>query len=169
MINEFVKAIEKACANAKASDATTESDVKLGMFTEQSKKNVSSAKDGENQIETTLFAAATDKDGKIVAAETDCVQVKFTFNAAGKSTFDATKAISTKRELGTNYGMVAYGEAAKEWFEQADAFETLVIGKSAGDVNALMGADNYGTADVKNAGCTILVNGFVKAAAKLAK
>lgn len=170
-IDAFVNAIEKACANATDSDATTESAVKLGTFVEQKCTNATADKDGSNQLDVTFFASATDADGKIVAAETDCAQIKFTFDATGKSTLDTTKTISTKREQGDKYGMVAYGggKVTKEWFEQADIFEAQVIGKTASDVSALMGTDNYGTADVKSAGCTILVNGFVKAAAKTAK
>jgi hypothetical protein len=41
------------------------------------------------------------------------------------------------------------------------------VGKTATEIKALCAADNYGTDEVKNAGCTILVNGFVKAAAKI--
>jgi hypothetical protein len=37
------------------------------------------------------------------------------------------------------------------------------------EIAAMMGEDNYGTADLKNAGCTVLVNGFVKAASKIGK
>ena len=75
--------------------------------------------------------------------------------------------MSSKREAGANYGMVAYGGAAKEWFQQADAFNAVCVGKTAGEVSGLMGTDSYGNADVKAAGCTILVNGFVKAASKI--
>ena len=167
MIHEFVKAIEKAFANLADSNATASNTVKLGAATEQTLKDAAEDVAGSNQIETTFFAAALDADGKIVAAASDCVQVKFTFDSAGASTYDLTKAVSSKREAGANYGMVAYGGAAKEWFEQADAFNALCIGKTASDVNALMGSDNYGNADVKAAGCTILVNGLVKAAAKV--
>lgn len=167
MIHEFVKAIEKAFANLADSDATTASTVKLGANTEQSLKDAAEDVAGYNQIETTFVAAALDAEGKMLAVASDCVQVKFTFDAAGASTYDLTKAVSSKREAGANYGMVAYGGSAKEWYQQADAFNAACIGKTAGDVNALMGADNYGNADLKAAGCTILVNGFVKAAAKL--
>ena len=103
----------------------------------------------------------------MIVAASDCVQVKFTFDATGKSTYDLTKAVSSKRELGTSYNMKAYGGAAKEWFEQADAFNALCIGKTAAEIEALCAADNYGTDAVKAAGCTILVNGFAKAAAKI--
>ena len=57
--------------------------------------------------------------------------------------------------------------AAKEWFEQADAFNALCVGKTATEIVALCAADNYGTDEVKAAGCTILVTGLTKAAAKI--
>ncbi len=167
MVNEFVGAIEKAFANLADSTATASSALKLGMNVEQTIADATEEKDGSNQVETTIFAAAVDAEGKVLAAASDCVQVKFTFNATGASTLDTTKAISSKRELGTNYGMVAYGGAAKEWFEQADAFNALCVGKTATEIVALCAADNYGTDEVKAAGCTVLVNGLTKAAAKI--
>ena len=167
MIHEFVGAIEKAFANLADSAATAESALKLGMNVEQTTADATEEKDGSNQVETTIFAAAVDAEGKVLVAASDCVQVKFTFNATGASTLDTTKAISSKREAGANYGMVAYGGAAKEWFEQADAFNALCVGKTATEIKALCAADNYGTDEVKTAGCTILVNGLTKAAAKI--
>ena len=167
MIHEFVAAIDKAFANLTDSAATAESALKLGMNVEQTTADATEEKDGSNQVETTIFAAAVDAEGKVLVAASDCVQVKFTFNAAGASTLDTAKAISSKRELGANYGMVAYGGAAKEWFEQADAFNALCVGKTATEIKALCAADNYGTDEVKTAGCTILVNGLTKAAAKI--
>ena len=167
MVNEFVGAIEKAFANLTDSAATASSALKLGVNVEQSTGDATEEKDGSNQVETTVFAAAVDAEGKVLTAASDCVQVKFTFNATGASTLDTTKAISSKREAGANYGMVNYGGAAKEWFEQADAFNALCVGKTATEIKALCAADNYGTDEVKNAGCTILVNGLSKAAAKI--
>ena len=167
MINEFVGAIEKAFANLADSAATASSTVKLAMNTEQKTADATAEKDGYNQVETTVFAAAVDAEGKVLVAASDCVQVKFTFDVAGASTYDTTKAVASKREQGANYGMVAYGGAAKEWFEQADAFNALCVGKTAAEITALCAADNYGTDEVKTAGCTILVNGLTKAAAKI--
>lgn len=167
MINEFVLAIEKAYNNAADSNATAAHSIKLGMHTEQSCKDAGEDANGSNQVETTVFAAVVDAEGKVVVASSDCVQVKFTFDNKGASTFDATKAVSTKKEAGEGYGMKLYGGATKEWFEQAAAFDTACVGKTASEIAAMMGSDNYGTADLKGVGCTILVNGFVKAASKL--
>ena len=53
------------------------------------------------------------------------------------------------------------------WLLQAGAFDAACIGKKAGEVSSLLGENGYGNADLKSAGCTVLVNGFVKAAAKI--
>ena len=154
---EFVKAVEKAVANAKDSAATKSTTLKLGMATTQTVKDATEEKAGSNKVSTDIFAAAVDKDGKIVAATNECVEVDFTFDVAGKSTFDATKAIEGKRAQGDAYGMKNpnYG-SAKEWYEHADAFVAACIGKKAGEI----------TTDLQVAGCTIAIDGFVKAAAK---
>ena len=167
MISEFVSAIEKAFANLTDSSAIASSTLKLGINTDQSTTDATEEKNGTNQLDTTIFAAAVDANGKVLTAASDCIQVKFTFDATGVATMDTTKAIQSKREQGANYGMVNYGGAAKEWFEQADAFNALCVGKTASEIVALCAADNYGTEEVKTAGCTILVNGLTKAAAKI--
>ena len=63
--------------------------------------------------------------------------------------------------------MVAYGGAAKEWNEQAAAFDAFVIGKTASEIGSMADAEGKGPADLQAAGCTIAVTGFTKAGAKL--
>ena len=167
MVSDFVKAIEKAVANAVDSQAKSGDALKLGVYTQQTTEDAQEDKQGLNKLETTIFAATVGADGKVTASASDCIAFEFTFDGNGASTFKTANAVSSKRELGANYGMVAYGGAAKEWFEQADAFNALCVGKTVSDISGLMCSDNYGTADVKAAGCTVLVNGFVKAAAKI--
>ena len=165
-ISDFVDAIDKAFANLADSNATAACTLKIGMSTSQSLTDydAESGKDGSNQVDTTIFAAAVDKDGKIVAVDTDCTQVKFTFDATGKSTFSATQTL-TKRQKGNDYGMSKTGKA--EWFTQADALETQCIGKTASEIAGLMVDGGKGTEAVQTAGCTITISGFVAAAAKL--
>ena len=167
MINEFVAAIEKAYNAAAASNATADTTLKVTAATEQTCTDATADKDGSNKVATTVFAAAIDKDGKVVAAASDCVELAFTFSTKGASTLDTTKAVVSKKEQGANYGMVAYGNAAKEWFEQAAAFDAACIGKTASEIAGLMGQDGKGVADLQAAGCTIYVSGFVKAASKI--
>ena len=167
MIHEFVGAIEKAYNSAKDSSVTKENTLKVTVATEQTCTDATEEKDGTNKVATTVFACAVDKDGKVVTAISDCVEVSFTFTQAGVATLDTTKAVVSKREAGANYGMVAYGQATKEWFEQADAFDKACVGKTATEIAGLMGADGKGVADLQAAGCTIYVSGFVKAASKI--
>ena len=172
-VTEFVQAIEKAYNNAVASDVTAEHTLKLGVSTAQSCEDATEEKDGKNQLETTFLAVAVDAEGKVVAAASDCVQVKFTFDATGASTYDLTKAVSSKKEAGANYGMSAYGTdlngdgVVKEWNEQAAAFDAACVGKTASEIGGFANADGYGNADLQTAGCTMAIDGFVKAASKL--
>ncbi len=166
-VSDFVYAVEKAVANAADSTATAADTLKIGVYTAQSTGDATEDKAGSNQVEITAFAAAIDTNGKITAASSDCLQVKFTFDVTGVSTFDATKALSTKKELGDAYNMVAYGGAAQEWYAQAAAFDAVCVGKTVEEIGALVLEDGKGTDDVVAAGCTILVDGFVKAASKL--
>ncbi len=166
-IHEFVGAIEKAYNAAKDSNVTAADTLKVTAVTEQTCTDATAEKDGSNKVSTTVFAAALNAESKVVAASSDCVEVSFTFNQKGVSTLDTAKAVASKKEQGTNYGMVAYGGAAKEWFEQAAAFDAACLGKTAAEISALQGADGKGVADLQSAGCTIYVTGFVKAASKI--
>ncbi len=166
-VAEFANAVDKAIANASESNATKNDTLKLGVSTTQSVSDATEDKPGSNKVETTFFAAAVNADGKIVAASSDCVEVTFGFDIAGVSTFDASKEVLSKKEKGDNYGMKMYGGSAKEWYEQAAAFDAACIGRAAGEIAGLM-AENYkGTEELQAAGCTIYVSEFVKAASKL--
>ena len=169
-VSDFALAVEKAINNAVDSNATADSTLKLGVYTSQTTTDATDENDGSNKVETILFAAALDADKKVVAASSDSVEVTFGFDATGASTFDASKAVLSKKEKGANYGMTnpAYGgTATKEWFEQAAAFDAACIGKNATEIKALMGADYKGTAELQSAGCTIYVSGLVMAASKI--
>ena len=166
MIHEFVGAIEKAYNAATASNVTANDTLKVTAATEQTCSDATEDKDGSNKVATTVFASAVDANGKIIAASSDCVEVAFTFTTAGASTFDATKAVLSKKEQGDNYGMKSPYGSAKEWYEHASAFDAACIGKTPAEVAGLMAADGKGVDTLKAAGCTIYVTGFVKAASK---
>ena len=166
MIHEFVGAIEKAYNAAADSKVTAKDTLKVSMATEQVCTDATADKDGSNKVSVYTFAAAVDAAGKVVVGNSDCVEVSFGFTTVGVSTLDTTKAVTSKKEAGANYGMVAYGGAAKEWFEQAAAFDAATVGKTAAEIAGLMGNDGKAVADVQAAGCTIYVSGFVKAASK---
>lgn len=121
-------------------------------------------KDGSGKVDVTMAAVTVDADGKIVACALDTASNTVNFTADGKAI--ANSEFKTKYELGDSYNMVAYGGAAKEWYAQADAFETVVKGKTLAEVKALVAEGNKGTDEVVNAGCTIMVAEFVNAIEK---
>ena len=166
-IAPYINAVEEAYNNAKESNVTAADTLKIAASVDQTATDATEDKAGSNELNTTIFAAAVNAEGKIVAAASDCLQVKFTFDLTGKSTFDASAEIKTKREKGDAYGMVAYGGSAKEWYAQADAFDAACIGKTAAEIAGLMGEDYKGIDSLKAAGCTIYVSGFVAAASKI--
>lgn len=136
--------------------------LKLGMGAYSTVDKTASA-DGETQgageAAVTAAGVLIDSQGKIVKCVIDSADNTVNFTSDGK----AVKAgeFKTKYELGDAYGMKAYGGAKKEWFEQVDAFVSLVEGKTYEEVKALVGSENKGNDDVIAAGCTITISDFI--------
>lgn len=174
MIADFVKAVEKAVANAADSAATKDDTLQLGFVSAASGKDATDEAAGANDVDTTVVAAALNKDKKVVVAASDALQAKFAFDTKGVTTVEANTAITSKKELGTNYGMAQYGAdlngdgTVKEWFEQAAAFDAALAGKTASEIAALALDTGYGVDALQTAGCTIGVSDMVKAAQKAA-
>lgn len=130
----YVSAIEEAVNNAQHLGAQAGDELKLA-----STSSVGSSKsaDGENpgtaQLDVTV-TALTVNDGVITSCVIDAVQAKVAFDSTGTITTDLTAPVQTKNQLGDSYGMVAWGGAIAEWYEQAAAFASYVTGKTAGEV-----------------------------------
>ena len=177
-VNDFVSALEKAVNSAADSKATAENKLSVALVAANSHSSADATEEkaGLAQIDTTIAAVVTDADGKVVVAKTDCVQGKMPFDVAGKSTLDATAEIKTKLELGTDYGMAAYGAkhdgtegAVKEWNEQAAAFDAALVGKTSADFAGFAGEDGYAVGDLATAGCTMAIGDMIKAATAATK
>ncbi len=119
---------------------------------------------GYDQVTETVAAVLLDGNGKIVSCVLDSIDLKAQFNEAGE--YVTPGEFPTKHEIGDNYGMVAYGGAKLEWYKQADAFASVVIGKTADEVKALVVNKKQGNDEVIAAGCTIAVADFVDAIVK---
>lgn len=90
---------------------------------------------GDATSNVTIAGLAFDKDGKIVEAYIDVAQSKFSVKDDG--TFAKKPAevkFMTKQELQEKYGMKKASEIQKEWFEQAEAFQKYILGKTAEQV-----------------------------------
>ena len=141
------------------------SEYKLGMGVDLS---TDSSKENNAQVDATVAAVVTDKDGKIVACRLDVAQSKMDVSGGA---VDAAKTFQTKMELGDDYGMVAYGNAIAEWYDQAKAFESYVVGKTAAEVEGIETVlnetgHNVATDEALLAGCTMDITAFKAAVVK---
>ena len=141
------------------------SEYKLGMGVDLS---TDSSKENNAQVDATVAAVVTDKDGKIVACRLDVAQSKMDVTGGA---VDAAKSFQTKLELGDDYGMVAYGNAIAEWYDQAKAFESYVVGKTAAEVEGIETVlnetgHNVATDEALLAGCTMDITAFKAAVVK---
>ena len=88
--------------------------------------------DTENaQVDATFATVVLDAEGKIVLCRIDCAQNKMDVS---DGEVDTEAEFQTKREKLEGYGMVAYGGATYEWYQQAEAFEAYVVGKTGEEV-----------------------------------
>ncbi|MGI6280042.1 MAG: hypothetical protein ACOYJS_05730 [Acutalibacteraceae bacterium] len=127
-------------------------------------KNADGDNNGEAESVTTAAAVLLDKTGKIVKCALDTAVNKIAFTAAGQAV-EPGKML-TKYELKNDYGMKSKSAVKKEWFEQVDAFISVVEGKTLEEVKALMAEDKKGKEAVVNAGCTIVISDFINAIEK---
>ena len=137
----------------------------LGVYTDVSDAtDADGDTNGKGSAAITAAVVTVDADGKIVSCVLDTAEIEVAYTSEGKAI--ANTSFATKGELGDAYGMKAYGNATKEWFEQRDAFQAVVKGKTLDQVKALVAEGNKGTDEVTNAGCTMKINEFVLAIEK---
>jgi len=172
-VGETYRALEKAVNSAVAFEGNGTETIKLGLNTEATIEDATADADGSAEVNTTMFAALLDKDGKILDSFLDAAQIQFGFTAAGKSTTDTETAFRTKYEKHGDYAMGGKTFLDKdgdgvvlEWDAQADAFNSVCVGKTLTQVVALALENDYGVEELVNVDCTIKVGEFTRAASK---
>ena len=164
-ITAFKAAVVKACRDEKGQTFTADS-FKLGLAAISDASESTSATDDEDAVVkmyTEFGATVVGEDGKIIAAITDMIQPQIKMDEDGAVTEIIFKG--TKRELGPDYGMVAYGNAIAEWDAQAQAFANYTVGKTADEVKAIETKQNdHGYSvpadETLLASCTMQVTGM---------
>ena len=171
-ISEFINAIVKACGDNNSVTFKAGKDITLGLAAITTAEE-STAADEENEGVVKMysdFGAAVMENGKIVAAVTDSVQPQITMDVDGVITGSTFKG--TKMELGSDYGMVAYGNAIAEWDAQAKAFAAYTVGKTAEEVRAIPTTQNeHGFVPADEtllASCTMQITGMMAVIAQAA-
>ena len=164
----YVYAIEAAVNNAEHLGAQAGDTLVLSTLP-SIKSSVSATAEaaGTAQLDADIVAL-TKKGDKITSCYLDSVQAKVAFDATGTITTDLTAKIKTKNELGSDYGMVAWGSAIAEWDAQAAAFAAYVTGKTAAEVAGIAITETTKPADGTDlsASVTIAIGGFQALIAK---
>ena len=159
-VDTYRDAVVRACENAKALGAAKGDRVALGVEAANSTSsgNATNDKDVNAQIDTTIVALTTDRDGHVTSAIGDMIQPTLTISADGSVA--APEKVQSKLELGDSYGMRKASSLDKEWFEHSEGYCSYLKGKTAEEIAAIPadGSD----ADLA-ALCTISITDLQKA------
>lgn len=167
----YVSAIEAAVANAKHLGAQAGDTLKLVSNNTVLMDDVHSdgVHTGLAQLDATVMALTMNGD-TISSCAIDAVQAKVSFDDAGNLTSDTASPVSTKNELGADYGMKAYGGAIAEWDEQAASFAAYVTGKTPAEVAGIAVNEKTAPTDADlTSSVTIAIGGFQALIAKAAQ
>ncbi len=166
----YVSAIETAVAKAQSLGAKTGDTLKIATVASVSgSKSADGDSDGTAQLDATS-TALTLKDGVITSAAIDSVQAKVSFSSSGKITSDLKATVKTKNELGSDYGMVAWGGAIAEWDAQAASFAKYITGKTPDEVKGIAVNDKNAPADADlSTSVTIAIGDFMSLVEKASK
>lgn len=115
---------------------------------------------GKNTLENYIAAVTFDDDGKVHKVRLDCVEAVGSFDTSGAFSSDESSAYS-KRERGDDYGMREASGIGKEWYEQVDALETWMEGKTVKEIEKI----NENDTEIRSS-CTISTDGFLQAVKK---
>lgn len=142
---------------------TADSSLQMGLGIVSRLKRAQNAgdTDGSAEINTTVAAVTIDLEGRIVDCSIDKVENKLSVSNTGSIGSPANTEYSTTKELGDSYGMRGASTIGKEWYEQVEAFEQYVIGKTIEEVNGIK-TDNQGYAQENdlNSSVTISISDF---------
>lgn len=128
----------------------------------------SADKDGSIQFDTYLSGTALDADGKIIYVYNDVAQNTATFTTDGVATLTSkdTTNFPSKVELGDNYGMKINSDIGKDWYEQQEALETYMTGKTIAEVEGIELADGKAADADLVSQVSISISGYIAVVAK---
>ena len=120
--------------------AVAEGAVKTGLYVGTNITGSAAATaeaNGKADYDVTIVAVTVDDKGVITSCVIDSLGTSVNFDTAGLPVdFGASKEVQTKNELGDNYGMVAYGNAKYEWYQQAAALADYAVGKTVEELRS---------------------------------
>ena len=168
-MGSFIWGIEAAVNNASYLGATAGDELVITSIAKSTGSKAATAEEaGAAQVDANV--AVVTKNGDVFTSMIlDSVQSKAEFGADGVVTTEAG-AVSSKNQLGENYGLKAYSPIGKEWNEQAAAFCAYVTGKTAAEAAGIALTETTAPAETDLASSvTIAVGDFMALIEKLAK
>ena len=163
-----------ACSSAPASsEETTEpaATYKVGMGVvvgaTEAAADAAEETDGQSQINTTVALVVFDAEDKVVSAEIDVAQQTAKFDLEGQP--DGEVDLRTKIEKQGDYGMLKASAIGKEYYEQIEALEAWMTGKTLSEVVGMptfeRDASHTNVPDVEDlkASVTITVGDYLEA------
>lgn len=156
-------------SSASSQPSTSAGPVKVGLavITAMSKSADAGDKDGLAQVDSTVVAVLTDKEGKILKCAIDAVQAQVIFDKTGQLITPPETTFKTKNELGDDYGMKKASGIGKEWDEQASAFASFVEGMTVDEVKGIkVDEQNHPTESDLKSSVTISIGAFMEAIEK---
>ena len=165
-----VMALSLVACGGETAKAPAKFKVGMGHNISAKMTDATADKAGSAQVDTTMLVAAFDAEGKVTSVSIDVAQQKLGVNADG-TTADAAKAdIRTKIEKEGDYGMVGASGIGKEYFEQIEALENWMVGKTVEEIVNMPvmdrgdGSHTHVPTDADlAAGCTITVKSYLDA------
>lgn len=155
---------------------------KVGLGVVSSIAKSADAKDDGNatgQADVTVAAVGLDADGKVASVTIDTAQTKVEVDKDGKIATDKEEAPKSKKELEFDYMMNELFSKdkgiGKEWFEQIEALEEWMIGKTIDEITGMKFKTNVvgyeDTPDVAEleSSVTISVSDYLAAVAQAAE
>ena len=163
----YAQAIELAVGAARHLGAQAGDSLRLAVnCSTGSSASASAEASGNAQLDVDVAAVSMNGE-TITSCVIDSVQAKVAFDQSGTITSEIGGAVSTKNQLGEQYGMKAWGNAIAEWDQQAAAFSAYVTGKTAAEVAGIAVDEGTKPTDADlTASVTIAIGGFQALIAK---
>ncbi len=156
-----------ACGGEEAK-APAKFKVGMGAVVSPSLSDATADKQGQVQMNTTMAVVALDAEGKVVSVSFDVAQQALKVNADGTTADASAVDLRTKIEKEGDYNMAGASSIGKELFEQVNAMEDWMVGKTVDEVLGMeLGENSAAHANTPvgdlAASCTITVTDYLAA------
>ena len=167
-MGSFIWGIEAAVNNAANLGAVSGDELVLTSIATNGASKSAGEEAGCAQVDANV-AVVTKRGDVITSCILDSVQSKAEFGTDGVVATEAG-AVSSKNQLGENYGLKQFSPIGKEWNEQVSAFAQYVTGKTAEEVLGMSLTETTAPAEADlTSSVTIAVGDFMTLIEKMAK